>query len=147
MSERLAPLDVVWAFDQESTDRRTGAKGKWKALVVMASDPTTGSVVFFRINSVARTRQGPRPGSVTIAKEPHHRFLDHDSFLFCGGPPVVLTDPQLEEAMSRQSIPGRRGIVGRIHASLVPQISSAVKQSAELPEKLRALILSSILGS
>lgn len=144
MSDRLAPLDVVGVFDQDAIDRRTGAKGKWKALVAMASDPATGSVVFFRINSVAQTRRGPRPGRIAIAKEPHHRFLDHDSYLFCGGPPVVLTEPQLEAAMAGQTIPGRHGIVGRIHASLVPAIVAAVEESAELPETLRARILRSL---
>ncbi|MCS6921303.1 MAG: hypothetical protein NZM07_05195 [Elioraea sp.] len=144
MSDRLAPLDVVWVFDREAIDRRTGAQGKWKALVVMASHQPTGSLVFFRINSVAQTRRGPRPGSVPIAKEPHHRFLDHDSFLFCGGPPVVLTEPQLQAAMSGQSIPQRHGIVGRIHASLVPAIVAAVEKSAELSETLRAFILDSL---
>lgn len=140
----LAPLDVVWAFDQDAIDRRTGAKGKWKALVVMASDPATGSVVFFRINSVAQTSRGPRAGSVPISRQPHHTFLNHDSYLFCGGPPVVLTDPQLAAAMSGQSIPDRRGIVGHIHPSLIPAIREAVERSAELPETLRALILGSL---
>jgi hypothetical protein len=139
-----APLDVLWAFDREAIDRRTGQSGKWKLLVVMASGPGAENLILFRINTAAVTQCGPRPGSILIARDPHHPFLDHDSYLFCGGPPVVLTDAQLQVAMEGQAIPSRQGIVGRIHPSLIPGIRAAVEASAELSDTLRALILASL---
>jgi hypothetical protein len=142
----LAPLDVLWAFDREAIDRRTAERGKWKLLVVMASGPGAEDLILFRINTAPATRRGPRAGSVLIAREPNHPFLDHDSYLFCGGPPVVLSDAQLRQAMAGQAIPARRGVVGRIHSSLVPAIRTAVEASQELTEATRALILAALRG-
>lgn len=140
----LAPLDVLWAFDQEAIDRRTGQSGKWKLLVVMGTAPDGDDLILFRINSAAMTRRGPRPGSILIPRDPHHPFLDHDSYLFCGGPPVALTDAQLQAAMAGQAIAHRQGIVGRIHSSLIPSIRAAIEASNMLPEAVRTLILGSL---
>jgi hypothetical protein len=128
----------MWIFDSEAINRHADSPGKWKLVVVMASGPE--GLVLFRINS----REGRRPGSVLVPRDPWHPFLDRDSYLFCGDPPVRLTDRQLEQAMSIQAIATRSGIVGRIHPSLLPQVRTAVRQSQQLVEEVRRHILATL---
>jgi len=141
----LRPLDVIWILDQGAYNPRTDAPGKWKPVVAMVPGPPDW--VFFRINS--RHHEGRhgchrlRPGSIALARA-DHPFLDHDSFLYCGGPPVALDEGQLADAVSQQRIPERRGVVGRIALFLLPEIRTAVGQSEVLTEETRDAILAAL---
>jgi hypothetical protein len=135
------PLDVLWMWDQQAYNRHTRSFGKWKAVVAMAVDAEPW--IFFRINTKADTSAGVRPGSVHLPLA-EHQFLDHDSFLYCGGPPVLVTAADLAAAMAPQQRADRRGIVGRIAPACVPDIRASVAASAELTKEQRARILAAL---
>ena len=102
----ISILDVIWNFDTEIRPN------KWKMLVCI--QPDCG--YFFRINS------RPWQPALKIEKCPHHEFLKWDSYLEC------KTPLELDEFTIEQSI-NSKGIVGRIHKSLAPEIFSEVKNS------------------
>lgn len=126
---------MLWAFDAEAVNSRTGQQGKWKAWVVMVA--SGDGLIFFRINSARRC------GSILLPVA-EHPFLDHDSHLYCGGPPVLRTEPQLAAAMAPQQRADRQGIVGRIAARLHPDIRATVAGSPHLSEAERAVILAAL---
>jgi len=141
----LRPLDVIWIFDDAAYNPGKDDLGKWKPVVAMVPGPPHW--LFFRINS--RDHEGrhggyrPRPGSIALARA-DHPFLEHDSFLYCGGPPVELDEGQLADAVSQQRFPERRGVVGRVAPSLLPEIRTAVGQSEVLTEETRDAILAAL---
>jgi hypothetical protein len=139
----LRLLDVVWMWDQQAYNRHTQTFGKWKAVVAMAVEAEPW--IFFRINTKAETRASARLGSVHLSLA-EHPFLDHESFLYCGGPPVLVTAADLAAAMAPQQRADRRGIVGRIAPACVPDIRAYVTASAELTEEQRARILAALGG-
>lgn len=142
--EPLSPdlLDVLCVRDPEAIDWRTGARGKWKMLVLMAREDGAAAL-FFRINTRNEWRGGVRAGSVLLTQA-EHGFLEHDSYLYCGGPPLALTERDLKDAMEGQSIPCRRGVIGRIARSVWTDIRSAVAASDELSERQRKAILAAL---
>jgi hypothetical protein len=78
---------------------------------------------FFRINTKAGWQQ-----SVPLKKSPDHPFLDHDSHLECGDP-LELDDYVIEQS------PNRKGVIGAVSPSLIPDILRAVKAAARMTEK------------
>lgn len=135
-------LDVVWARDPGAVDWRTGTMGKWKMLVLMAQEEGAPAL-FFRINTRDSVGGQAGPGSIRLACS-DHPFLDHDSFLYCGGPPLELDETQIAGMMAGQAIPDRQGVVGRIAAALHGPIRAAVAASDQLSETQRRLILASL---
>ncbi|MCX7931607.1 MAG: hypothetical protein N2588_03565 [Rhodovarius sp.] len=109
-------LDVVWPHDHLA---KPPTWKMWAAVSVRRG-------WFLRINS-----RGDYPGSVRLLRE-DHPFLDHDSYLGCGGDLIVVDDYALAEALERQSIPARQGICGRINLALVPEIIVNIQASDRL---------------
>jgi hypothetical protein len=101
----LKPLDVIWYPDE--TIRPPGPK------MGVCIEPKLG--LFFRINTDPKW-QTP----VRLIKQPYHPFLNHDSYLECGDP-LELDDYVVDECLRR------RGVIGAIHPSLVPDIYAAVQ--------------------
>jgi hypothetical protein len=104
----IKALEVIWIHD--ATIRPPGPK------MVVCLEPVLG--LFFRINTDPKW-QTP----VKLQKEPHHRFLEHDSHLECGDP------LELDDYIIEQSIERRGGIIGCVHQSLAPLIYAAIKSA------------------
>jgi hypothetical protein len=83
---------------------------------------------FFRINT-----RGHRLGSVSLKKVGLHEFLDHDSYLECGGP-LELDDYVIDESLRG------RGIRGRVSATLIPDILKAMEANKEIALKTKRLL-------
>lgn len=120
-------LDVIWAKDAGIDP------AKWKMWVCIA--PQAG--FFLRINS----RPSWQPAVRLLRSE--HPFLDHDSYLHCREV-VEATPSQVENAMREQNIPKRRGVVGSVVASLVPEIRSAIECAETLSDLVREALLSEL---
>jgi hypothetical protein len=93
---------------------------------------------FFRINT-----RGHRPGSIPLKKAGLHEFLDHDSYLECGGP-LELDDYVIEESLRESS-----GVLGQVSTTLIPQILTAMMANKELSRKDKETIkafLSPLIG-
>ena len=89
-------------------------------------EPSLG--LFFRINT---RPQWQTP--VKLTKEPHHRFLDHDSYLECGDP-LELDDYVVEECLRR------RGVIGTVHSSVITEIYAAVRAAKTISVADKELI-------
>jgi len=83
---------------------------------------------YFRINS----RSTLRP-CVKLEKNPHHMFLDHDSYLHCD----IL---ELDDYVIEQSLRRHAGIIGTIHSSLKPDIISKTFSSAVISSEDKHII-------
>jgi hypothetical protein len=92
-------LDVIWIMDELIDPPHPK--------MVACVNPLDGW--FFRINS----RDKLRP-CVPVVRIPHHTFLHHDSFLHCDI--LELDDYIIDESVRR------RGVIGRIHSTLVDEI-------------------------
>jgi hypothetical protein len=114
----LKPLDVIWYPDE--TIRPPGPK------MGVCIEPTLG--LFLRINTHPRW-QTP----IKLIKEPHHGFLDHDSYLECGDP-LELDDYVVEECLRR------RGVIGTVHPSVVTEIYAAVRAAKTISAADKELI-------
>jgi hypothetical protein len=104
----------------------------WKLWVCV--EPT--QLWFLRINSRAY-----RPMCVPIPRALHDGFLDHDSWLGCGGDLIALDEVALGLALARQGQSSRRGIVGVIHPSVREAVLAAIGASDVLtPVQQRAIL-------
>jgi hypothetical protein len=101
----MKALEVIRIYDE--TIRPPGPK------MVVCIEPALG--LFVRINSEPKW-QTP----VKLEKEPHHKFLDWDSYLECGEP-LELDDYIIEQSINRF------GIIGLIHSTVASKIYAAVK--------------------
>jgi hypothetical protein len=85
--------------------------------------------LFYAIN----TRDKLRP-CIPIRKTPLHEFLQHDSFLQCGDP-LEIDDYMVEQALQS------RGVVGRLDASVVPEIKKFLANALYLSERDKSEIV------
>lgn len=113
----MLPLEVTWIPDQ--TIRPPGPK------MVVCIEPNLGW--FFRINS----RPHWRP-CIPLVREPHHRFLDHDSYLECN---ILDLDEYLIEEAVRES-----GVIGQLHIGVCGQIREAIRQNSTISNGDKAAI-------
>ena len=92
---------------------------------------------FLRINSAAIT-----PPDIFLPKD-LHPFLEHDSWLGCGGDLVMLAPAELMQCMERQEHARRRGIVGHIAADigLRREIIGAIDESPRLSPAQKSIII------
>jgi len=82
---------------------------------------------YFRINSRAILRP-----CVKLDKNPHHMFLDHDSYLHCDI--LELDDYVIEHSLRH------KGIIGAVHTSLKPEILSKTLSSAVISSEDKHII-------
>jgi hypothetical protein len=106
----IAALDVIWIYDQNIDPK------KWKMAVIIEPD----CLFYFRINS----RDHWKP-CIPLGRDPHHLFLDHDSYLECNLP-QELTEFDVEEAFNK------KGVIGRVHGSLARLIYELVKVNTRI---------------
>ena len=99
----MQPLEVIWIPDHMI--KPPGPK------MVVCIQPYMG--FFFRINSHSNWEP-----CVPIAREPHHRFLRHDSFIECRI--LELDDYIIAEAMRG------RGVIGRVSRDLCEPLCVAI---------------------
>ncbi len=90
---------------------------------------------FLRINSE------PINAPVVHLAADLHPFLEHDSWLSCGGDLAIILDVQLEAALDRQAFPERRGIVGAIHPCVRQAAISGIEGSRRLAPIQKRTIL------
>lgn len=108
---------VIWPED------RLTYPPSWKLWVCV--EPT--QLWFLRINSRAY-----RSTCVPIPRALHDGFLDHDSWLGCGGNLIALDEGALGMALARQGRSSRRGIVGVVHPSVRAAILAGIGASEVL---------------
>jgi hypothetical protein len=82
--------------------------------MVVCVEPVAG--YFFRINSE------PKWKVPILLRQADHPFLHHDSYLECGGP------LDLDEYIVSESLRDR-GIIGSVHAKIVPEIIAALESA------------------
>jgi hypothetical protein len=121
---------VVWAFDQDLEPRR------WKLWVAVT--PAEGW--FLRINTLPNM-----PESVLLTAD-RHPFLEHDSYLACGGDLIEVSDWELAEAMESQQHPERCGIVGVVAVEDRPPAIDAIRRSRRLTVRQRRIVLAVLAG-
>lgn len=121
----LRPLDVIWAHDD--LIKPPGPK----MFVCLA--PEHG--LFVRINT-----KGWRRGSVPVAREPHHLFLEWDSHVECGS---VF---ELDDYVIEQSIERGRGVIGRLCAALALSLIEAVRHATTVRETDKAIIAAALVA-
>lgn len=112
----IRALEVIWIDDH--LIRPPGPK------MVVCVEPYLG--FFFRINS----HDNWQP-CVSLPREPHHRFLKHDSHIEC----TIL---DLDDHLIGQAI-RRNGILGRVHPSLCPPLLDVLGQTLGSRNDLRAI--------
>jgi hypothetical protein len=110
----LAPWDVIYPFDDLIRDP------KYHKMWVCVS---TTELWFLRINSK------PVDARCVSLRMSDHPFLTYDSFMRCGGDLIGVTEVELEDALFRQMIPEKQGIVGCIHDSVRAVICEALWKS------------------
>ncbi|RAZ79760.1 hypothetical protein DPM35_00170 [Mesorhizobium atlanticum] len=108
----ISPLDVILIHDGTITP--PGPK------LVVCIHPGEGW--YYRINSKNHWKP-----AVAISRDPHHGFLDHDSFLECGDP-LELDDYVVEESIRY------KGIIGHVSPTLCAEIVAALKDARYLKE-------------
>lgn len=79
--------------------------------------------LFYVINS----RDKIRP-CISIIKSPLHEFLHHDSYLQCGDP-VEVDDYVIGQSLEF------RGVIGRLDASVIPDIKKFLANALYLSER------------
>ncbi|HEY7643681.1 MAG TPA: hypothetical protein VH858_01455 [Hyphomicrobiales bacterium] len=104
---------------------------KWKMAACIQPD----CLFFFRINSSDRWLP-----AIKLERDPHHAFLDHDSFLECSLP-FELTEYEVEQSLKR------RGVLGTLHQSLAPAIYELVKNNPVISADDKAAIGLALVGA
>lgn len=89
---------------------------------------------FLRINSKRYDEN-----CVSLLKE-IHAWLEHDSFIRCGGELVTLTTSELSVRLAKQDIPERQGILGSIDLISRINIHTAAMLSKKLTSNQKEII-------
>lgn len=127
----LVPVwGVVMPYDRWASP----AKPKFWVCV----DPAHG--LFMRINS-AHTQ-----GAVLLSAA-EHPFLQHDSWLHCWGPPITVTDGELDDLMTRQRHTRRQGLLGEVARSARGQAVASINKSLTLPPARLRGIMAAVAGT
>ncbi len=93
---------------------------------------------FLRINSEPIT-----PPDVLLRKA-EHPFLDHDSYMGCGGDLIEIFEAELHAFMAEQREDARRGIIGRIARNVRQEICAGIAASPRLSEAQKEVILAEL---
>lgn len=118
-------LEVILIFD------KLIHPNKWKMAVCIQPD----CLFFFRINSSDRWMP-----AIKLERDPHHIFLDHDSFLECNLP-FELTEYEVEQSLKS------RGVLGTLHPSLAPAIYELVKSNPVISADDKAAMGLALVGA
>ena len=121
----LRPWDVIFPFD------RLARPGKFKMWMCVSKEQLS----FLRISS-----EPYKPCCTPIGAD-RHAFLERDSFVGCGGDLITPVEADLLDAMVRQNVVERQGIVGRIHAEDRAAICAALRTSEYRAPAQLAVIL------
>jgi hypothetical protein len=121
----LVPWDVIFPFD------KLAKPGKFKMWLCVSKEQLS----FLRISS-----EPYRPCCISIRAD-RHAFLAHDSFVGCGGDLITLAEADLLDAMARQDVVERQGVVGCIHAESRAAICAALRTSEYRAPAQLAVIL------
>jgi hypothetical protein len=95
---------------------------------------------FLRINSAAIT-----PPDVFLLKD-QPPFLEHDSWLGCGGDLIAIIEEELLDGLAQQAHARRQGIVSSISAdiSLRREIIGAIDESPRLTPAQKEVIINEL---
>ena len=96
---------------------------------------------FLRINSKSYTEL-----DVPLRKT-EHPFLDHDSYLGCGGDLIEVFEEQLSAFLEEQREDARRGIVGCIAKTVRRDVCAGIAASPRLSEAQKDVILAELCGN
>lgn len=93
---------------------------------------------FLRINS------DPITPPAVLLKKSDHPFLDHDSYMGCGGDLIFIVEEELKEILGEQRQEKRKGIVGSINKRARLKICHAIAASPRLSEAQKEIILAEL---
>ncbi len=127
--DRLRVWDVVFPKDTFTYPP------KFKLWVCVSRE----NLWFLRINSEPIT-----PPDVLLRKV-DHPFLDHDSYMGCGGDLIVVfSEEDLCAFLGEQREDARRGIVGRIAERVRSDICAGIAASPRLSEVQKEIVLAEL---
>ena len=93
---------------------------------------------FLRINSK------PYTGLDVLLRKAEHPFLDHDSYMGCGGDLVEIFEVDLRASLAKQQEEARRGIIGCIAHEVRREICEGIAASPRLSEAKKEVILAEL---
>ena len=128
--DRLRVWDVVFPKDTFTYPP------KFKLWVCVSRE----NLWFLRINSEPIT-----PPDVLLRKV-DHPFLDHDSYMGCGGDLIAIAESELCLVLEDQSEKSRRGIIGCIVERVRSDICAGIAASPRLSEAQKDVILAELCG-
>ena len=121
---QLAPWDVIYPFD------RLAKSPKHKMWVCVSRD----DLWFLRIST-----KSYRDCCVPLSCKANP-FLDHESYLGCGGDLITSAESEFETLLALQTIPERQGILGAVSIQERPTVVKAIETSGFLtPAQVRIM--------